>query len=101
MMKAAAKEARVGVKEITSLGRGGLPGGGAAQASSDQNSGQGQGRWRGGRAGRHCECSRHRERRAERHTSVGVWSSGVKRTQEDGLGLVTWPECQRSGVGVG
>ena len=54
-----------------------------------------------GGLGRHCERSRLREQRAQRHTSVGVWWSGVKRTQEDGFGLVTWPECQRSGVGVG
>ena len=101
VMKAAAKEARVGVKEITSLGRGGcleeVPPRPALIRTVDRGR-EGVG---GGRAGRHCECSRHRERRAERHTSVGVWSSGVKRTQEDGLGLVTWPECQRSGVGVG
>lgn len=38
--------------------------------------------------------------RAQRHPSAGVCWSGVERTQEDGFGLVTWPECQRSGVGV-
>ena len=54
-----------------------------------------------GGVGRHCERSRLREQHAQRHTSVGVWWSAVERTQEDGFGLVTWPECQRSGVGVG